>query len=391
MTIQPTTTGKRIVFLDSLRAIAVLLVAWGHIYLVGINDITTVGIWVPDVKGFAFGPTTAQDNIHAVVALWAAIKLGLGVGGIGVSLFFLISGFVILRTIDRINPVPFIIQRFFRIIPTCFFCVMLVAGITYAYCSAKGLNQPNTIAGVFASTFAANYFNSSFTTIPVLWTLEIEMLFYIIIAVAASIFKRLGYKELIFISVLCLSFVLAYSIPFGVAKAKPDILRHFSVIFVHISYMMIGAIIYRAYESSHGFKGITLALTSISIYLIAYGCYWNATQMDIGSNLPSSATALIIFVIGMLSGMQSKLFTPLRWVATISYPLYLLHIPLAWGFLYFFASLGMGMNLSAFLATAAVILMAWLTHHAIELPFQRIGKKASNLWGNRPLPSAEKA
>lgn len=195
MTIQSSPAGKRIVFLDSLRAIAVLLVLWGHVFLVGINGPTTVGYWVPDVTTWAYGPTTEIDNPSTAVAMWAAIQLGLNVGGLGVSLFFLISGFVILRTIDRTKPAPFIVQRFFRIIPTCFFCVVLVASATYAYCLAKGVSQPNTLQSIFASSFAANYFNSSFNTIPVLWTLEVEMIFYVVMALFASIFKRLGYKE----------------------------------------------------------------------------------------------------------------------------------------------------------------------------------------------------
>ncbi|WP_373422444.1 acyltransferase family protein [Pseudomonas simiae] len=120
--------------------------------------------------------------------------------------------------------------------------------------------QPNTLSGVLASGFAANYFNSSFTTIPVLWTLEIEMIFYIVMAFFALVFKRLGYKELIFISILCATFVAAYSFPSQDAKIKPDVFRHFSVIFVHVSYMIIGAIICRAYEAADKLKGVFLCV-----------------------------------------------------------------------------------------------------------------------------------
>ncbi|MNJ32215.1 Acyltransferase family protein [compost metagenome] len=379
MTTPKTPTGSRITFLDSLRAIAVLLVLWGHVFLVGVNDVNTVGIWVPDVKEFGFGPTTPQDNIHSTLALLFDVRYGLNVGGIGVALFFLISGFVILRTIDRTKPIPFMVQRFFRIIPTCLFCVTLVAGLTYAYCSAKGLTQPNSVEGVIASAFAANYFNSSFSTIPVLWTLEIEMTFYIVMAVAAAVFKRLGYKELILVSILSLAFVAAYSFPIREATSKPDVIRHFSVIFINICYMMIGAVIYRAWEQKDKIKGVLLTLFAIAIYVIAFKSYFKATHMGIGANLPSAAFAFGLFVIGMVAGMQSRFFAPLRWVAGISYPLYLLHIPIAWGLLYFFASIGLGITAAASLASAVVILMAWATHHFVELPSQALGKRATML------------
>lgn len=372
--------GKsRITFLDSLRAIAVLLVLWGHVFLVGVNDITTVGIWVPDVKDYAFGPTTVADNMHSTFALIFDVKYGLNVGGIGVTLFFLISGFVILRTVDRTRPIPFMVQRFFRIIPTCFFCVVLVAGLTYAYCIAKGVQQPNSIEGVIASAFAANYFNSSFSTIPVLWTLEIEMTFYIVMAIAAAVFKRLGYKELILVSLLSMAFVLAYSFPISEAKSKPDVLRHFSVIFINICYMMIGAIIYRAWEQEDGYNGFLFSVMAIAIYVFAFKSYFKATQMGVGANLPSAAFALALFTAGMYAGMQGKFFAPLRWVAGISYPLYLLHVPIAWGLLHIFASAGFGITASASLASAVVILMAWATHHFVELPSQAWGKQASSL------------
>lgn len=380
MTIQPTSVGKRIVFLDSLRAIAVLLVLWGHVFLVGINDPTTVGVWVPDVTGLAFGPTTVADNIHGQIGLWAAVNLGIGAGGVGVSLFFIISGFVILRTIDRTSPIPFMIQRVFRIVPVCFFCVTLVAAITYAYCESRGLIQPNSINSILTSSIAANYFNGAFSTIPVLWTLEIEMLFYVVMAVGTALFRRLGYKELAIISLLCLAFVAAYGLPAGTVKTKSDMFRHFSSIFVHISYMMIGAFIYRAYSSAEWVKGVLAVSVSIALYVASYKIYGLATGfMGIGADLPSTTAGLLIFLVGMAVGLQGKIFAPLRWVASISYPLYLLHIPLAWGALYALAAMGFGMYCCAMLASIAVVILSWATHRAVELPSQALGKKLSKL------------
>nr|WP_258189772.1 hypothetical protein [Pseudomonas simiae] len=119
---------------------------------------------------------------------------------------------------------------------------------------------------------------------------------------------------------------------------------------------------------------------SMAIYWAAFNSYWMATQMGIGSNLPSAGAAFVVFIIGMFAGMHSKIFAPLRWIAGISYPLYLLHIPIAWGLLYFFASLGFGMNWCAYLASVVVIGLAWVTHYTVELPSQKFGKKISQWW-----------
>jgi peptidoglycan/LPS O-acetylase OafA/YrhL len=375
------TPGKRIVFLDSLRALAVLIVLWGHVFSMGINDPGTISAWVPDVTGLAFGPTTIADNIHGQIGLWLHFTLGIGAGGLGVSLFFIISGFVILRTVDRTPPLQFMVQRFFRIIPTCLFCVSLVALITYIYCASRGLHQPNSITNVITSAFAANYFNSAFSTVPVLWTLEVEMIFYVVMALGVLAFNKLGYKALLAISLSCLAFVASYAIS---EQAKPDIYRHFSTIAVHLSYMMIGAFIYRAYENNSILEGICYVAISVATYYGCYELYGTATSFqNIGSNFSSALGGLIIFIAGLFAGLQWRFLSPLRWIASISYPLYLLHVPLAWGGLYTLASFGVGMYWSAVISTAVVIALAWITHHAIEIPSQAIGKKVSSLLKSR--------
>jgi len=373
-------TGKRIVFLDSLRAIAVLLVLWGHIFMLGISEASTVSVWVPDVKEMIFGPTTLTDNIHWKLGNWIGSKFGLNPGSLGVSLFFLISGFVILRTIDRTPPLQFMIQRLFRIIPVCFFCVTLVAAITYAYCHSRGLQQPNTITSILTSSVAANYFNGAFSTVPVLWTLEIEMIFYVVMAIGVTVLGRLDYKALCAISLLCLAVVAGYALPYATVPFKPDVYRHFSTIFVFISYMLIGAFIYRAYEDEKVSRGLVFSAMSVTIYLVCFHLHGKATDFqNIGSNLHSSMVALIIFVSGLFAGLRGKLFAPLRWVASISYPLYLLHVPLAWGMIYILASMGVGMYWSATISSAGVIVLAWTTHWLIELPSQAAGKNISKL------------
>jgi peptidoglycan/LPS O-acetylase OafA/YrhL len=343
----------------------------------GINDPATISAWIPDVTGLAFGPTTIADNIHGQIGLWAHFNLGIGAGGLGVSLFFIISGFVILRTVDRTPPAQFMLQRFFRIIPTCLFCVSLVAIITYLYCASRELHQPNSITSVLTSAFAANYFNGAFATVPVLWTLEIEMIFYVIMAAGVMVAERLGYKALLTISIACLAVVANYAIS---PESKPDMLRHFSAIAVHLSYMMIGAFIYRAYENNSLIEGISFVILSVAIYYGCYELYGNATSyQNIGSNFASAMGGLIIFIFGLFAGLQWKFLSPLRWIASISYPLYLLHVPLAWGLLYALASIGVGMYWCAVISTAIVIVLAWMTHHLIEMPSQALGKRLSSL------------
>ena len=123
---------------------------------------------------------------------------GIGSGPLGVAIFFLISGFVILKTVDTTPPVAFLVKRFFRLIPLCAVVVLGTALLTMFFCSIYDIPQPNSITGVLTSMVAMNYFNGSFPTTPVLWTLAVEIWFYLIIAVAVGVAGRLEFKSLFF-------------------------------------------------------------------------------------------------------------------------------------------------------------------------------------------------
>ncbi|MDB5981223.1 MAG: hypothetical protein JWQ69_2238, partial [Pseudomonas sp.] len=295
---------------------------------------------------------------------------------------FIISGFVILRTVDRTGPIKFLVQRFFRIIPVCLAACLLVAGLTYLYCSYFSLIQPHTWRGVLTSAFAANYFNGAFSTIPVLWTLEIELIFYLVLAAASACVSRVDFKVLMLLSLCCLGFVAFYSLPFSMAETKNDVVKHFASIFIHVSYMLIGSVIYRSWESREHLKGGLFSVFAILGYVICYQLYAKATHhSEIGANIHACALSLVVFLVSLITGLRHRFFLPLRWVANISYPLYLLHIPIGWALFYLLAWQGVGMNLAALLSSVIVIFMAWIMHHAIEVPFQKLGKRISELSG----------
>jgi peptidoglycan/LPS O-acetylase OafA/YrhL len=214
----------------------------------------------------------------------------------------------------------------------------------------------------------------------VLWTLEIEMVFYLIMGIACLIDFRMDFTRLLCISFVCGCTALLYFWLRNSYRGGHDWpnFRHISGMLVHVAYMLIGSLIYRA----HCAERIAVALASIfagvSLFVAAYGIYGLATDnMPIGTNLPSCATALLIFLAAMWSGMRSKYFFPLRWIASISYPLYLIHVPLAWAILYWMASFGAGMNVAAFTGAVIAIICAWCIHHAAELPLQKMGKAFS--------------
>ena len=368
--------ADRILFLDHLRALAVLLVVWGHVFLVGINDPATVGIWVPTVKGLLFGPDTVANNIHGQIGLVVVLKTGISSGPLGVAIFFLISGYIIPRTIERSTPLSFLIRRFFRIVPTCVAAVIFVAIVTALYCYANGVPQPNSIKSVIASSFAANYFNGAFATIPVLWTLTVEIVFYIVIAATAMIAGRIGFGSIVFVSVLCLLYVaLLGSAYFQMIPAGPrDKLMYIGSLFVHVNFMLIGSLIYRGESERRWGKAIACILIVLVSYLLSFKVFKDVSAgRDIGMALPDIYCAMFIFCLAFLVRLRGRWLRPLQWIGDISYPLYLLHVPIGWGLLAIFGWAGLGMNLSACLATAVVIALSWVFHRLVEVPSQVMG------------------
>jgi peptidoglycan/LPS O-acetylase OafA/YrhL len=394
--IRKTGDRERIHFLDQLRAIAVLLVVWGHIFLVGINDPTTVGVWVPTVKNFIFGPDTIAKNPHGQFGLKVMLTAGINSGPLGVAIFFLISGFVILKTIDNSRPLNFLIRRFFRIIPLCGAVVLFTALVSVVYCAINHVPQPNTITGVLTSIFAMNYFNSSFATTPVLWTLAVEMTFYLVMATTATVIGRINFGAMIFLSLICVLYValMGTAVPREFSPVVRDRLLYVGSLLVHINFMLVGALIYRGYSDKKWLAGIAYTALTLMSYIFCFKLYKEITNgRDIGVALPDVYAALALFLLAFALRPRGRFLLPLQWIGSISYPLYLVHIPLAWGVLAWLGGKGWGMNIAAVSSVAIVILVAWVFHILVELPAQGLGKKAINLLGlnRRNIVHAESA
>lgn len=80
-----------------------------------------------------------------------------GVRRLGRCNFFLISGFVILKTVDTATPRIFSSADFFVSCPLCAAVVIVTAAITFVHCWWQELAQPHSISGVISSTLALNY------------------------------------------------------------------------------------------------------------------------------------------------------------------------------------------------------------------------------------------
>jgi peptidoglycan/LPS O-acetylase OafA/YrhL len=120
------------------------------------------------VVGFHYG-----INFH----FWPSAEGALKYGFLGVELFFMISGFVILQTATRKSAYEFMCSRFARLYPT-FWCVLLLTW------PMRGGGTP--IQALANATMAARLLHQPVFD-PVYWTLVIELKFYILILALISL------------------------------------------------------------------------------------------------------------------------------------------------------------------------------------------------------------
>jgi peptidoglycan/LPS O-acetylase OafA/YrhL len=156
----------RLGVLDGLRGIAVLLVVWYHLW-----EIT----WLSPGPRLQFLPAT---------------------GFIGVHLFFFLSGFVIsypfigAMLAQRAEPTwrNFAWRRFIKIVPSYVLAVAIAYAVGYAQAQPNASAVPDLVTHLL---FIHTWFPLRYGTIDgILWTLAVEVEFYLVFPLIWRCFKR---------------------------------------------------------------------------------------------------------------------------------------------------------------------------------------------------------
>ena len=126
--------------------------------------------------------------------------------GAGVHVFFVISGFIMLVTTERITPGDFIARRLIRIVPLYWLLTAALLALSYLHYFQ---HTQVTLERVWKSLLFVPYLASSGRVEPLLspgWTLNVEMLFYGLFALALLISRR---YRLILVSFVFIAAVFA--------------------------------------------------------------------------------------------------------------------------------------------------------------------------------------
>jgi len=287
-------------------------------------------------------------------------------GAYGVMLFFMLSGYVnTMSLLRRGNPTDFIAARLIRIVPL-FSLVILANTALYLLAPLNG-TQVSVQQLVANLTLMPRVFGYECLD-PVMWTLQVEMLFYFIMVVLFrhGLLKNYwaGWGGLLAASlVLCpiLDALHASHASAGWFLAASAV-RHLLV----LDFVPLFAIGFLLYQIKTGVGRLSWNLIGILIAATVFH------SIDHGKHNPV-ATALIIGLVtaaayGRIPLLRLK---PFVYISSISYALYLCHNNLGCVLIHKFDRAGVPPVLCLVIAIVFSFAVAILVTHRIEQPLTR--------------------
>ena len=306
--------------IDVLRGIAIMLVLIHHFNIPYKLHDTFLGVQV-------FG-----ESLSTLIARN---------GNYGVTLFFVISGFLITQhTLQRssslanINLKDFYVRRIARIIP-CLVLLVVMVTILGAFGLKPFINQtPNDIEVSYALTvFSAFTFWMNILIIEngwvnyalgVLWSLSVEEVFYLAFPLLCVVLGRGKGFILFLLAVICYAPYFR-SLHFG--EESGAYLYHYFSSFDGIAIGCITALIVQKYSATLAHRNVVIAL--VSILMIALYFYAPIKAVSTwGISIFALLSAILIFCFAQNPQTESvSIFSKgMLWIGQRSYEMYLFHL-----------------------------------------------------------------
>ncbi len=248
-----------------------------------------------------------------------------------VDVFFVISGFVICMTVLRTkSATEFLWNRFARLFPSLLVCSL----ITFCFTKLVGPSG-KIVSGLdygLSLLLISHRLGFQFTD-AVYWTLAIEAVFYLLVAVSFWMFR-----ERFWIGVLVGTVI-------GLTGR-------------YMGFFLIGMSAYYFYNHS-----VRVGALLGAVGLLKFGLY--ARHLPVTDSL---------FIVLSIAALVAALFLtdirtgPIAWTGRISYPLYLLHANVGLGIIELCTSNQVPLGGGLALAATATITTAAVIHYTVEMP-----------------------
>ena len=319
--------SQKLIFVDSLRAVATVMVLLWHLgNIFWFNNAAVSNLCHIDII----------SNISDMIPKWysdindALNRLNLDFGMFGVSIFFLISGFIVPFSVNRakITAVSFLKKRFIRIYPLYIVCFTITFLLVSFYVYFNTGIYPYSIKDylVQVSLLRDWFWVSSIDGIS--WTLEIEIKFYVLYAVLMLIKKKNNPKIIggisIITAILCVLYNSNQNLILQMSRNVYIVLGVLAASMMYIVFIFIGLSIYEFYEGNWGKDKFFIVLQVLIVSFLI--CVLNSSSSElIIKFIINYGGGLVLFLNFYMLKTQIDENIILKFFAKYSYIIYLIH------------------------------------------------------------------
>lgn len=354
---------NRVEFANTLRGLAAIFVLLEHYHSFFAGDRTVIAAMInaPVMPNKIFLEPDYLAWLYSVPHLiWSSL---------GVALFFVISGFVIPFSIKSGSRGAFLFGRFFRIYPL--YAVGFGITLFSIYVTGKyfGNEWPLSIDQVLPHFLPGlrELTGSRVSIDGIIWTLEIEIKFYIVCALIAPWIRRSSAKVFFVpIGIVAIDHILNIVVA-GYAGSLTSIGSPF------LAFMFVGVAFHYLYNGS--FRPSLAALIIATIYLafclsITYG-----PNVGFQPILWSYGAAILLFGFAFRFQWVFGRTTIGSFFADISYPLYVIHGVAGYAMLRILVENGLPGAIAIPIVAMVVFAIAKLLNITVEEWGRREGKR----------------
>lgn len=318
-------------------------------------------------RGIAFAPWTVYQS-----TIVDGFRLKQGGAHFGVSIFFLVSGYIISHVAQSESRREFVVKRAFRLLPTLFIAAGAMAIGTGA-ASRFGLvpmlgDEAQNLRDYLMSAIMLNFpVDRRPLALAVTWSLWAEVLFYALVVAVIPLIKGRPVGATWVLTAAEVILVLPYK-----ASADLSYLGYFSI---YLPLFVVGRIFYLDHTRRiAGREAVTLLAANLLVFSLMYEYRFPGLLLDgpYGAIWTYILSGIMFYAL-MVSGIR-RVPKILDFLANISYALYLLHLPV--GSLVMSVGYALGFApIWLFAAGASTsVLAAFLVTRIVERPMNRFAR-----------------